>query len=1153
MTWYKMTKPKTIVLADADPCPICGSIMIKRKGAYGEFYGCSKYPQCKGTRKMDAVPVQPQNPMGQPQQRPNPVVPIARENKIWHLATLLRDGSPVVVTKGVGGWEYQNEAGEGGVFPLAGIAQVIKSVEDAAGQKISGNDPKALFKKFREVQGKGAANEAKEDGANGGKIKGRIPEDKISNYQKAIELSFNDTKSNIMINALAGTGKAQPLDAKLLTPDGWISMGDVQVRDLVFGSDGLPHEVTGVFPQGEKEVFEVEMSDGSRTECCEEHLWLTETKLDRDLDRYHKEDLFSRAKVRKLGDLKNDLLYRGYPKHYIPIANPLEFNYQETGIDPYVMGVLLGDGSFKTGCVSFSSKDPEIIKYIENSLPERLSCNPTGCGCDYRISGKVKGVHNPIIAEIKKLNLWMIPSDKKFIPDVYKFNTIETRISILQGLLDTDGYISERTAEYCTTSYQLAKDVSFLVQSLGGTAKTTTRTTSYTYLGIKKKGKLSYRIYIKLPKNINPFRLERKLSKYSSSTKYHAKRSITNIKSVGKKECQCISIDSKDNLYITDDCILTHNTTVLKHIASFMKPGEQWLYIVFNKKNQLESQGKFPPGVTVMTSHGFLGQVLRDNGENYQTLPNTKYIFQEKINGVKPNEKKIDLIMDDVMSENGQVQIPQNLRYSASFIVKNIVSLCKAYSINPYSADKYEKVLGIIKSYNINTKIVDPDKQGKGWGGEVIELPDYTNELAEATLQVLEYSIPGKCNRPELNYVRDFDDTLWFSAINPNVVWPQYDVVLADEVQDFNECQSIMLRKLSEAGARVVAVGDPNQSIYRFRGSDSKSFEKVSQSIQAAPNGGLVHELPTNYRSGKNIIEYVRNNTHVKELQAGLNFDGNVTEGREKDEAIASVIDEMKINKKLIGSTAIIGRTNAPLAKTAIELMKNNIDFLIIGKDFSKELTDFIYKTTKKSKRNKFDANYLTNIPIQNLTKVIDRFTSEFERANERIPSKATEIKENNEMADLMTEVVGFLANDGYQDKKTNTRVNNAQDFIHYLKNKFSGINEEDEDPLAGKDPLSFVTLTSAHKSKGLEFDRVFIIEPNLFPHPKAKSEEDLAQEENAKYVAFTRAMKELHVLKPSDDKKKQRAAIASSSKKTKKASRGGWYKKAKTAKAKIK
>jgi len=831
MGWYKrikMNKAKKEAKslhkeADAPLCPKCQSPMSLKKGPYGDFYGCSQYPRCKGTAKINGqqpiVPIQqPQRQQVPAQQRQNiPAAPFpAKINNPWVLATLLKDGTPIVARKGEGDfWEYLDEKksghteydidmdGASGEIPVKSLATTIKSVVDKDNKKITGNDPEALFKIFREMNGIADPDEIPEAVIDEGapKIKGRIPEDKISPYQKQIETSFNNTKSNIMINALAGTGK----------------------------------------------------------------------------------------------------------------------------------------------------------------------------------------------------------------------------------------------------------------------------------------------------------------------------------------------------------------TTALKHIASFMNPGERWLYIVFNTKNKNESQGKFPPGVTVMTSHGFLGQVLGTNGEDHKTLPNTKYIFQDK-NIANKKAKKIDLILDDVMSDGGETEIPQNLRFLGSSIVKKVVSLCKAYSVNPLVGNPTEKIIDIIRSYEINTKILDPDKQGAGWNGDPIPLQDYTEEIAATSLRVLKYSIPGMCNKPELNYVRDFDDTLWFPAINPNIVWPRYDVVLADEVQDFNECQSVMLKKLSDAGARVVAVGDPNQSIYRFRGSDSKSFEKVSQSIQAAPNGGVVHELPTNYRSGKKIIEYVRTNTHVKDLQAGLNFDGDVTEGSPKEEAIESVINEVKQGGKLKMSTAVIARTNSPLAKTAIELMKNNIEFLIIGKDFSKELTDFIYKTTKEAKRNRFDNNYLSNLGIQRLLGVMSSFTSKYVDINGKKPSKIEEIKENSSMIELMTSVIEFLEQEGYQDKKANKRVNTAQDFIQYLKNKFSGINEEEEDPFAGKDPLSFVTLTSAHKSKGLEFDRVFIIEPNLFPHPKAKSTEDIEQESNAKYVAFTRAMKELHVLAPSVEKNQERGEErgrggrrrASSTKKTKTSKKNkGWYKKA--------
>ena len=106
----------------------------------------------------------------------------------------------------------------------------------------------------------------------------------------------------------------------------------------------------------------------------------------------------------------------------------------------------------------------------------------------------------------------------------------------------------------------LADDVKWLVQSLGGTCTTTQRRTHYTYLGETKLGKLSYRIRLCFPPQINPFKIPRKAERYSPNTKYLPRRYITSIEPVGKKLAQCILIDHPRHLYITNDCIVTHNT-----------------------------------------------------------------------------------------------------------------------------------------------------------------------------------------------------------------------------------------------------------------------------------------------------------------------------------------------------------------------------------------------------------------------------------------------------------------------------------------------------------------------------------------------------------------------------------------------------------------
>src|SRR5699024_2349364 len=80
-------------------------------------------------------------------------------------------------------------------------------------------------------------------------------------------------------------GKAQPLDTKIITPNGYKLMGDIRIGDSVIGGDGKPKTVTGVFPQGEKEVYEITLEDGRKTRCCKDHLWNVTTRTRRNHNR----------------------------------------------------------------------------------------------------------------------------------------------------------------------------------------------------------------------------------------------------------------------------------------------------------------------------------------------------------------------------------------------------------------------------------------------------------------------------------------------------------------------------------------------------------------------------------------------------------------------------------------------------------------------------------------------------------------------------------------------------------------------------------------------------------------------------------------------------------------------------------------------------
>lgn len=355
-------------------------------------------------------------------------------------------------------------------------------------------------------------------------------------------------------------GRAQPLDATIYTPTGPRKMGDLKIGDSVIGSNGQPCRLTGVYPQGKKKVYKIAFSDGSSTECCGEHLWSTQTLSEK---RHNKG--FS---VKQTQDIAKNIKTKFNQKnHRIPVMGyAANFEKKEVSIDPYLLGLLLGDGSLhEDASVTVSTKDVEIVEAISKVLPDDMQI-VYASRYDYRLvrnDGKI----NPLKNYLRELNLLGTKSHNKYVPDIYKYNSVDTRLAILQGLMDSDGSIyndrNSKRIEYSSTSQQLAKDVVYLVQSLGGIAYINKReydeTDTHEYKGRDIiHAHPSYRVSIVMPNMaVNPFRLARKRDQFIPRNPV---RLISSITEIGKKECQCISVDAKDHLYVTDGFIVTHNT-----------------------------------------------------------------------------------------------------------------------------------------------------------------------------------------------------------------------------------------------------------------------------------------------------------------------------------------------------------------------------------------------------------------------------------------------------------------------------------------------------------------------------------------------------------------------------------------------------------------
>jgi hypothetical protein len=397
---------------------------------------------------------------------------------------------------------------------------------------------------------------------------------KLHNFQNSTIRQMADRGRGIIALGV-GLGKAQPLDAKILTPDGWKRMGDIQVGDAVINSQGGVSSVTGVFPQGDKAIYEVVFKDGASTECCDEHLWPVWES--HDLARGNPYRVMSLREIMDAGVLRKAGEHEA-SKWAIPSVQPINFPERALPLDPYLVGALLGDGNLSTtgGTLRISSADDELLDEIRGMLPTGYELRYGG-QYDWRITAGNRGGERNIVSEyLKDLGVNGLRSHEKFIPDLYKFASIQDRVSLLQGLLDTDGstWAAKRgatTVEFCCVSEQLTEDVAFLVQSLGGMAHQSKRTTFYTYKGERREGKDAYRVRIKLPSSFHPFRLSRKAATYVPPSKYPPCRFLKAVNYVGVKPAQCISVDAPDHLYITDDCIVTHNTATAIALSQHLK------------------------------------------------------------------------------------------------------------------------------------------------------------------------------------------------------------------------------------------------------------------------------------------------------------------------------------------------------------------------------------------------------------------------------------------------------------------------------------------------------------------------------------------------------------------------------------------------------
>lgn len=380
---------------------------------------------------------------------------------------------------------------------------------------------------------------------------------KMHPYQNSGVRRLSD-EGNGILGFDVGLGKAQPLDEPVLTPDGWKPMGNIKIGDFVISADGSPTEVVGVFPQGVKPSYRVTFNDGSSTRCCDEHLWFTKTALDRNNER---RAVGSRGGVKTLREIMCSLTYSNVKNHSIPMVDPVEMPERDLPIHPYLLGAVIGDGCLTGYSPTVTKPDRWMLDRICSLTSE---CMPDVKATIRGHDGRCPAVHMSAAANRRFDDLGLLgkKSEHKFIPDAYMVSSINQRLDLLRGLMDTDGWVSKdgTIVQFTSTSRLLADQVRELAMSLGANAWITTKIPKFTYKGEKKDGREAFTVGLRMPPTINPFALPRKADLWRPNTKYLPTRLIESVEYVGDVPQQCIAVAHESHLYVTRDFIVTHNT-----------------------------------------------------------------------------------------------------------------------------------------------------------------------------------------------------------------------------------------------------------------------------------------------------------------------------------------------------------------------------------------------------------------------------------------------------------------------------------------------------------------------------------------------------------------------------------------------------------------
>ena len=817
--------------------------------------------------------------------------------------------------------------------------------------------------------------------------------------QDRIFLFTQKRPENILIKAYAGAGKCLGINTPILMYDGTIKkVQEIKIGDILMGDDSTPRTVIGV-NVGYGDLYKIIPIKGESWICNDVHMMT--------LHHEQKKKIYDIP----LNEIDSPLYKNGNYRYFRLQRTSVKFSNQNTEIDPYLLGLWLGDGTKENGSpiIHVHVSEKPIIEYLSNLNIKNITPKFNEYQKNlYSVSLTTPNFNGRCVNNVLRDEFRRCLNNENndlHIPKNYLINSKEKRLRLLAGIIDTDGHNHHKYFEIITKYKSFANDLLFLAKSLGFGAYVSKKIGT-----IKKINFIGeyWRVIISGSFENIPCLLDRKKCKPRKQIKSVLRTGFKK-EYFGKGNYYGFTLNGNGR-FLLGDFTITHNTTTIVEAVKLLPKDKSIMFLAFNKHIQEELKTKLPEYVRCYTTYGLgTAAIKRKYGDK-----------------IEFDEFKVDKIIQtkaktwDLESEfEGDDEISLYLTQ-----IKKLVNMCRLTltikpEFIPYIADRYD--INIKKSRDIKRvlKVLDTSTNDRKYF-------DYTDMV----------------------YLPAIDNSIW--------MFPQ-DYVFVDECQDLSFCQIRIIEKLLKKNkstgkytGRLISVGDFFQGVYGFNGASEKSFEWFEKFPKTK-----VLPLSVSFRCSKNVIKKAQE--IVPDIQALENApDGVVRDG--------DVLSEAK------SGDFVLCRTTMPLVKLFFEFLVQNKKAIIKGSDIGLQLIDLIGKITTLDKLKTFWNNELA------------KFRKDLKSDGILNPCEHSGY---TALSDKVSALL-FLAN--------------LADDIPGLKTSIKTIFT---------DEIQGICLSTVHKIKGLEADRVFIIRPDLLPMQNVKPWQYI-QEKNLEYVAITRAKREL-------------------------------------------